>query len=146
MGKQFINKMSDKIVEKFPDPVNLNSLFEVAQAMWDQGKEKKEIKKILKDLYGASKDELERLEEKLFKNKINASQESDEAVREELATVRNEMHDLIGRLEFLEGNIPATQSDLESKIYDIVKEFDNGFQLLNKLVESLTKPEEPSEE
>lgn len=86
MSKDFIGKMGDKIVEKFPDNVQVNALFEIAQKMLDEGKDKKEIKKILKDLYGASKDELDRMEEKLFKNKVNA-EVSPNAVLTELKAI-----------------------------------------------------------
>jgi hypothetical protein len=147
MKKSFVELTSNQILEKFPDATQVNSFFEIAQAMIDSGVEEKEIKKTLKELYGATKEDLERLTEKFFKRKQGevektAGKESDEVIREELATVRNEMNRLIGRLEFLEGNIPITQSDLESKIYDIVKEFDNTLQLLNTLVESLTESKE----
>jgi polyhydroxyalkanoate synthesis regulator phasin len=138
--KFFINKMSDKIVTKFPDPIQTNSLFEVAQAMVDQGKDPKEIKKILKDLYGASKDELERLDDKFFKNKVNAATDYGDPIREELATIRNEMHELISRLENIP--IPAKQEELVDKVYDIVHDLDLGFSQLHKVVESLELPKE----
>lgn len=122
-GKFFFDKMGDKIVEKFPDPVQANAMFEIAQKMLDEGKDKKEIKKILKDLYGASKDELDRLEDKLFKNKVNAEIHPD-AVLTELKSIDQYFSD------FLEGKGWAGGDDLEyiaegkEKLEKLIKELE----------------------
>jgi hypothetical protein len=120
-SKFFVDKMGSQIVEKFPDPVQLNALFEIAQKMIDEGKEKKEIKKILKDLYGASKEELARMEEKLFKNKVNAEIHPD-AVLTELKAIEEEMLDYKSRIPG--DNRPGFSSDGRQRLHKLIKELE----------------------
>jgi hypothetical protein len=139
MNKHFVSKMSGKIVEKFPDNVQINSLFEVAQTMMDQGKEPKEIKKILKELYNASPDELERLEDKFFKNKINASEEGDESIA---------MHeDLSNSLKEVLAKMDSWRELVGPEYFITVAKLSRTYELLQEALEEIessakTQPEE----
>ncbi len=122
-GKFFFDKMGDKIVEKFPDPVQANAMFEIAQKLVDEGKDKKEIKKILKDLYGASKEELERLEEKFFKNKVNAEVHPD-AIITELKAIEEEMLDYENQDSHENEQHPGFSSNGRIRLHKLIKELE----------------------
>jgi hypothetical protein len=123
-SKFFVDKMGSQIVEKFPDPVQLNALFEIAQKMIDEGKEKKEIKKILKDLYGASKEELARMEEKLFKNKVNAEIHPD-AILTELKAIEDLLEEQ-ELYEHFEQGVELNVSEPIHRIKKLIKELEGG--------------------
>lgn len=68
-----IENLGERLEPYFPDQSDANILFEIAQDLVDSGHSNAEVKKILKDQYNATTDEVKAVTEKVLKSEVEHS-------------------------------------------------------------------------